>query len=61
MGLHLGFRINYKELGAEIVDQSNGLKEGNIICSVNKLSGEDLKDTRKLSYCSFWILLITKT
>ena len=48
IGLHLGFKDEtYKELGAEIVDRKKGLKEGNIICSVNKLSGEDLIDVKE--------------
>ena len=43
MGDHLGFTdSNFKEHGAEIVDRKTGLKEGNIICSVNKLSKDDL-------------------
>ena len=43
MGDHLGFTdSNFKEHGAEIVDREKGLKEGNIICSVNKLSKDDL-------------------
>ena len=43
MGDHLGFTdSNFKEHGAEIVDREIGLKEGNIICSVNKLSKDDL-------------------
>ena len=43
MGDHLGFTdSNFKEHGAEIVDRETGLKEGNIICSVNKLSKDDL-------------------
>ena len=50
IGLHLGFKDEiYKELGAEIVDRKKGLKEGNIICSVNKLSGEDLIDVEENS------------
>ena len=50
IGLHLGFKDEiYKELGAEIVDRKKGLKEGNIICSVNKLSGEDLIDVKENS------------
>ena len=50
MGLHLGFKDEiYKGLGAEIVDRNKGLKEGNIICSVNKLSGEDLVDIQENS------------
>ena len=50
MGLHLGFKDEiYKELGAEIVHRNKGLKEGNIICSVNKLSGEDLVDIQENS------------
>ena len=43
MGDHLGFTDSiFKEHGAEIVDRETGLKEGNIICSVNKLSKDDL-------------------
>ena len=50
IGLHLGFKDEiYKELGAEIVDRKKGLKEGNIICSVNKLSGEDLIEVKENS------------
>ena len=50
MGLHLGFKDEiYKGLGAEIVDRNKGLTEGNIICSVNKLSGEDLVDIQENS------------
>ena len=50
IGLHLGFKDEiYKDLGAEIVDRKKGLKEGNIICSVNKLSGEDLIDVKENS------------
>ena len=50
MGDHLGFTdSNFKEHGAEIVDRKTGLKEGNIICSVNKLSKDDLTNVEENS------------
>jgi NAD(P) transhydrogenase subunit alpha len=50
MGDHLGFtNSNFKEHGAEIVDRETGLKEGNIICSVNKLSKGDLTNVEENS------------
>ena len=50
MGDHLGFTdSNFKEHGAEIVDRETGLKEGNIICSVNKLSKDDLTNVEENS------------
>ena len=50
MGDHLGFTdSNFKEYGAEIVDRKTGLKEGNIICSVNKLSKDDLTNVEENS------------
>ena len=50
IGLHFGFKDEiYKELGAEIVDRKKGLKEGNIICSVNKLSKDDLTNVEENS------------
>jgi NAD(P) transhydrogenase subunit alpha len=50
MGDHLGFTdSNFKEHGAEIVDRETGLKEGNIICSVNKLSKGDLTNVEENS------------
>ena len=50
MGDHLGFTdSNFKEHGAEIVNRETGLKEGNIICSVNKLSKDDLTNVEENS------------
>ena len=50
MGDHLGFTDSiFKEHGAEIVDRETGLKEGNIICSVNKLSKGDLTNVEENS------------
>ena len=50
MGDHLGFTdSNFIEHGAEIVDRETGLKEGNIICSVNKLSKDDLTNVEENS------------
>ena len=50
MGEHLGFLDdNFKELGAEIVERKKGFLEANIICSVNKLSEEDLTEIKENS------------
>ena len=50
MGEHLGFLDdNFKELGAEIVERKKGFLEANIICSVNKLSEEDLIEIKENS------------
>mgnify|MGYP005726060969 FL=1 len=50
MGEHLGFLDdNFKELGAEIVERKKGFLEADIICSVNKLSEEDLSEIKENS------------
>ena len=50
MGEHLGFLDdNFRELGAEIVERKKGFLEANIICSVNKLSEEDLIEIKENS------------
>ena len=50
MGEHLGFLDdNFKELGAEIVERKKGFLEADIICSVNKLSEEDLTEIKENS------------
>ena len=50
MGEHLGFLDdNFKELGAEIVERKKGFLEADIICSVNKLSEEDLIEIKENS------------
>ena len=49
-GEHLGFLDdNFKELGAEIVKRKKGFLEADIICSVNKLSEEDLIEIKENS------------
>ena len=50
MGEHLGFLDdNFKEFGAEIVERKKGFLEADIICSVNKLSEEDLSEVKENS------------
>ena len=50
MGEHLGFLDdNFKDLGAEIVERKKGFLEADIICSVNKLSEEDLSEIKENS------------
>ena len=50
MGKHLGFLDdNFKELGAEIVERKKGFIDADIICSVNKLSEEDLSEIKENS------------
>ena len=50
MGEHLGFLDdNFKELGAEIVERKKGFLEADIICSVNKLNEEDLREIKENS------------